>query len=219
MDSSQRIKVLLVHDHGIVRQGLHDLFESQPDMEVLEGGKVGENVVQLVHELKPDIIVIDVNISGSSSFELSQQILNENPNIGIVALPVQLHRHVIEQAIRAGISGFVSLECSFDKLAHAVRAVHKNRTYTCPRIRDILANGYISQMQADDQSESLALTEREYEIIQLLSQGMTCKQIALHMDVSSKTVDAGRRKIMYKLSINSMADLVKYAIHTGIISI
>ena len=219
MDSSQKIKVLLVHDHGIVRQGLHELFESQPDMEVLDVVKVGENVVQLTHELKPDVIVIDVNMSETNSIELSQQILNEKPNIGIVALPLQLHMHVLEQAIRTGISGFVSLECSFDELAHAVRAVNKNQTYMCPKIRDILANGYVSHMQAEDQSESLELTEREYEIIRLLSQGMTCKQIALRMDLSSKTVDASRRKIMYKLSINSMADLVKYAIRTGITSI
>ncbi|MHC4244926.1 MAG: LuxR C-terminal-related transcriptional regulator [Planctomycetota bacterium] len=219
MDNGQRIKLLLVHDLGIVRQGLRELFESQPDIEVLDGVKVGKDVVQLAHELKPDVMVIDVNVSETNSIELSQQILNENPNLGIVALPVQLHMYVLEQAIRAGISGFVSLECSFDKLANAVRAVNKNLTYMCSKIRDIVTDGYICQMQADKQSESLALTEREYEITQLLSQGMTCKKVALHLDISSKTVDASRRKIMYKLRIDSMADLVKYAIRTGITSI
>ncbi len=216
MGSNGRIKVLLIDDHRIVCEGLHLLFESQPDMEVLGGAEVGKTIVQLAHELEPDVIVIDINMHETDNIELSRRVLNENPGVRIVALPAQLHMHVLEQAIRAGISGFVLKECGFDELARAVRAVYENRTHMCPKIKDIIANGYLSQMQADDKPGSSALTEKEYEIIRLLSLGMTSKEIALRVDISPKTVDACRRKIMYKLRINSMAELVKHAIRMGI---
>ena len=219
MDNGGRIKVLLVHDHEILREGLHMLFKSQPDMEVLDGTEVGETVVQFTYELEPDVIVIDVNMAETDGIEFSRRISNENPNVGIVALTAQLHVHILEQAIRAGIAGFILMECGFDELARAVRAVYENRTYMCSKIRDILANGYLSQIQAYDQPESSALTEREYEIIRLLSMGMTSKEIALRMEISPKTVDACRRQIMDKLEINSIAELIKHAIREGITSV
>ena len=211
--------MLLIVDHRIVREGLRLLFESQSDMEVLDGAEIGTAVVQLARELEPDVIVIDINMRETDNIELSQRVLNEKPGIRIVALPAQLHMHVLEQAIKAGISGFVLKECCIDELARAVRAVYENQTYMCPRIKDILANGYLSRMQADNRPESSELIEREYEIIRLLSLGLTSKEIALRMDISPKTVDASRRQIMYKLRINSMAELVKHAIRMGITSI
>jgi len=219
MDKGGRIKVLLVHDYEIMREGLHMLFKSQPDMEVLDGAVVGETAVQFTYELEPDVIVIDANMAETDGIELSRLILSENPNVGIVALAAQLHVHVIEQAIRVGIAGFVLMECGFDELARTVRAVYENRTYMCSKIRDILANGYLNQIQAYDKPESSALTEKEYEIIRLLSMGMTSKEIAIRMEISSKTVDAYRRQIMDKLEINSMAELIKHAIREGITSV
>jgi DNA-binding NarL/FixJ family response regulator len=219
MSDSQKIKVLLVHDQIIILQGLQVLFENQPDIEVIEQLKTRDDVYQLTHKLKPDVIITDINTSETNSVALFKQILNEKPNIRIIALPTQLHLHVLEQAIKAGISGFVSLDCSFDEFADAVRAVYKNQRYTCPKIKDILANSYVNYMHTNRQSQSLSLTDREFEIIRLLSMGLTCKKIATNMKVSTKTVDAGRRQIMRKLNLNNMAELVKHAVRTGITSI
>jgi DNA-binding NarL/FixJ family response regulator len=219
MNNSKRIKVLLANGHEIMREGLHMLFESQPDMEVLGGTGVGESVMQFTCELEPDVVVIDADMPETDSIELSRQILNEKPNVRIIALAVQLHAYVLKQAIKAGIAGFVLMESGFDELARAVRAVYEKRTYMCSEIKDVLANGYFSQIQGHEQSESSELTEREYEIIRLLSIGMTSKGIALRMDISSKTVDACRREIMHKLRIDSIAELVKHSIRAGITSI
>ena len=219
MGSNNRIKILLVNDHKIIREGLRLLFECQSDMQVLDGDEDGKSVVQLSNELEPDVIIIDVNMSGTDNIELSRQILNENPGIRIIAHPDRIHMHLLSQAIKAGISGFVLKECSFEELAHAVRTVHENGTYMCPQIKDILAEGYLSQVQLDRQGESSVLTEREYEIIRLLSLGMTSKEIALRMELSPKTVDAYRRQIMEKLEINSIAELLKFAIRSGIASV
>ena len=219
MHRNNRIKILLVNDYKIVREGLRLLFESHSDMEVLDGEEDGKSVVQLSDEHEPDVIVIDINMSGTDNIELSRRILNENPSIRIIAHSDRIHMFLLSQAIKAGITGFVLKECSFNELVHAVRTVYEDGTYMCPQIKDILANGYLSQVRSDCPGESSALSEREYEIIRLLSLGMTSKEIALRMEISPKTVDAYRRQIMDKLDINSIAELIKHAIREGITSV
>ncbi len=219
MPSNEIIKLLVVDVHRMVCEGLHRLFGSQPNIELLDGDETGRNVLQLARESEPDVIVIDVNMSDTDNIELAKRILSENPSIRIVALPAHLHMHTLEEAVKAGISGFVLKECDFDELACAVRTVYEKKTYMCSRIKEILANGYLSQMHAGGRAKSSSLTPEEYEIIRLLSLGMTSKETALRMDISNKTVDSHRREIMHKLRINSMAELVKHAIRTGITSL
>lgn len=219
MNSRKKIKILLVHGHIIVRQGLCELFTNQSDVEVVGEVDVGENVVQATDMLKPDVIVIDINMPKINVTALTCQIIDRNPRIRFVALITNPHIHIIEHAIKAGFSGFISLNCGFNELVDAVRMVNKNGRYSCPQIRDILAKSYINRMHSDSEPESLSLTDREYEIIRFLSMGMTSRKIATKMKVSFKTIDAGRRQIMRKLNIDSMAGLIKHAIRTGITSI
>jgi len=219
MGTKGRIRILLADDRKIMRDGLALLFESQPDMEMLDGVEVGENTARLARELEPDVIVIDFNMSATDGISLCRHIMTENPDVRIVALPARLHLYVLEQAIRAGISGFVLTECGFDELAQAVRTVCQNGTYMCSRTRDVIAGSYWNQSQVGSQPECSALTDRDYEIVRLLSLGMTSKEIALRLGLSPKTVDADRRAIMNKLKIGSMAELVKHAIRVGIASV
>jgi len=216
---NNRIKILLANDHKIVREGLRLLFASHSDMEVLDGEEDSKSVMQLSDELEPDVIVIDINMSGTDNIELSRRILKENPSIRIIVHPERVHMFFLSQAIKAGIAGFVLKECSFNELVHAVRTVYEDGMYMCPQIKDVLTNGYLDQVRSDCQGESSALSEREYEIIRLLSLGMTSKEIALRMEISPKTVDACRRQIMDKLDINSIAELIKHAIREGITSV
>jgi DNA-binding NarL/FixJ family response regulator len=217
-DINGKIKVLLVHDHEILREGLHLLFKSQSDIKVLDEDD-GKSVTQLIRELGPDVIVIDINTLGTDKLELSRQISKENPDVRIVAHPERMHMYLLDQAIKAGITGFVLKECSFDELVCAIRTVYAKKTYMCPQIKDILANNYLNQVHLDCHEESSALTGKEYEIIRLLSLGMASKEIAMSMGLSPKTVDAYRRNIMYKLRISNMAELIKHAIREGITSI
>lgn len=219
MNRSDKIKILLANDHKIIREGLSSLFMSRSDMEVLDIEENGKSVLQLSNELEPDVIIIDINTSGTDNIGLSRQILDDNSNVRIVAHSDRIHLFLLSQAIKAGITGFVLKECSFKILVRAIRTVYENGTYMCPQIKDVLANGYLSQMRSDCQGQSQSLTEREYEIIRLISLGMTSKEIALRVDISPKTVDASRRNIMDKLRINSMAELIKHAIREGITSI
>jgi len=219
MYSNNNIRVLLAYDNTIIREGLRALFENEPDMEIFDTADGNGILAQLACELDPDVVVMDFNMPGTNNIQLCRQILQNNSNITIVALIGHTHGHVLDEALKAGISGFVMMESSFDELTAAVRAVHEEKTYMCPETKNLLAAGYMSRIQAEEQGTSSELTERECEIIRLLSLGMTSKEIAMQMEVSSKTVDAGRRKIMDKLGIDSIAELVKHAIRVGLATV
>jgi len=219
MGVGRKIKVLLADDHRAMCEGLCLLFQREADIEVLDGDAPCKSIVDLARELSPDVIVIDVNTSQTDNIELSRRILRDNAQVKIIVLPARLHVHVLEEAIRAGVSGFVLKECDFAELVRAVRAVHNNKTYMCSGIRDILANTYLSRVRSGDNGDSPALVEREYEVLRLLSLGMSSKEIGARLSISPKTVDACRRGVMNKLKIESIAELVKYAIRLGITSI
>jgi two-component system response regulator NreC len=218
MVSENRIKLLLANDHKIIREGLCSLFKNHSDIEVLDM-EDDKSVERQCIELEPSVVVIDINSLNYDNIGLARRILNENPCIRIIAHAERIHMFLLNRAIKTGITGFVLKECGFNVLIDAVRTVYESGTYMCPEIKDMLANGYLNQALPDSQGESSALTEREYEIIRLLSLGMTSKEIALRLDISSKTVDACRRNIMYKLKIDSMAELIKHAIREGIASV
>lgn len=218
MGRNGRIKVLLAHDHKIIREGLHSLFQNHPDMEVVNK-EDSKSVERQCIELEPHVVVIDINSRRTDNIGLARRILNENPCIRIIAHAERIHMFLLNRAIKTGITGFVLKECGFNVFIDAIRTVYESGTYMCPKIKDMLANGYLNQALPGNNGESSGLTERDYEIIRLLSLGMTSKEIALRLDISSKTVDACRRNIMYKLRINSMAELIKHAIREGIASV
>ncbi|MBN2137939.1 MAG: response regulator transcription factor [Sedimentisphaerales bacterium] len=219
MNITEKISILLVDDHRVMSQGLRLLFRREPCIEVVNGECHGTDAAQLVREHEPNVAIIDVNRPDTDNIELSRELLSEKPDIKIVLLPTQLHAHVLEQAIRYGVMGFILKECNFAELLNAVKSVHRGNIYMCSKIKDILANGYLDRAQAASMGNSSALTEREYEIIRYMSLGRSSKEIAGKLNISSKTVDACRRKIMTKLEIDSVAELVKYAIRSGITSI
>jgi two-component system response regulator NreC len=218
MDQDNTIKVLLANDHKIIREGLCSLFRIHSDIKALDI-EDNNSVEQQCIELEPHVVVIDINSLKTDNIGLARRILNENPGIRIIAHAERIHMFLLSRAIKTGITGFVLKECGFNVFIDAVRTVSESGTYMCPKIKDILANGYLNQALPDSRGESSELTERDYEIIRLLSLGMTSKEIALRLDISSKTVDACRRNIMYKLRINSMAELIKHAIREGIASV
>ena len=218
MYRDNRIKVLLANDLKIIRECLLVLFQSKTDINVFEKEN-GKSVLELVEEYCPDIVIIDIVMSEEDSIELSRQILSVNQNTRILAHVERIHLHLINQAIKAGITGFVLKECGFDTLFKAVQALYNNDTYMCPKIKDILARSYFNKIQLDNPYDTDLLNDKDYELIRLLSQGMTTKEIALQMERSSKTVDAHRRRIMEKLNLDNFAELIKHAIRIGLISV
>jgi len=212
------IKVLIVDDHKIMREGLRSLLEKQPEVEVVAEVESAQAAMKLVEETVPDLAIIDVVMPGLNGIETTRRILNKVPNIKVIALSMYSDKRFVMEMLRAGASGYLLKDCAFEELEGAIKAVIENRTYITPRIVDIIVKDYFSQVDKPTSSALAALTSRQYEVLQLLAEGKTTREIAKQMSLSVKTIESHRQQIINKLNIRSIAGLTKYAIREGLIS-
>jgi DNA-binding NarL/FixJ family response regulator len=210
------MKVLIADDHGIMRQGLRVLIESEPDMEVIGEAEDGIKAVELAKELSPDVMLMDISMPNLNGVEAAHQIIKDRPQVRIIALSVHYDKHFVTEMLKAGASGYVLKSSLFDEVLWAIHAVGAGGHYLSTKITDVVLEDYVQYVTAKDQSSEGHLTERERQVVQLLAEGKSTKQIALSLHVSPKTVDSNRRQIMNKLGIFSVAELTKYAIREGL---
>ena len=215
MESEKNITIILADDHEIMREGLRTLIERESGMEVIAEASTGNEVAGLAEKYAPDVIVMDVNMPLMDGVEASRRILDRNPNIKILVLSAVLTRHIVDQAIAAGVLGLMMKESAFSELCDAVFAVNEGERYFCSRIMHVVANSYVGRL-CHTEEECGLLTKRESEVVRQFSNGKSSKEIALAIDMSGKTIDAYRRRIMEKLRLNSTAELVKYALRSGL---
>ena len=213
------LKVILAEDHNIVRESLRHLLNKEPNIEVVGEAKDGRDAVRMCEELSPDLIIIDVLMPGLNGIEATRQIITKNPKIKVIALSMYSDKRFILSMMRAGASGYLIKECAFDELVQAVWTVSKNRTFFSPNVRDTVIEDYISRLQKDKMVDSSILTAREREVLQLLAEGKNMREIASILNISVKTVETHRRKIMDELDIHTIAGITKYAIREGLSSL
>jgi DNA-binding NarL/FixJ family response regulator len=213
------IKVLLVDDHAIIREGLRSLLEKQPEMEVIADTDDGRKARELVRELSPNIVIMDITMPGLNGIEATRQITAEFPDVKVIALSIHSKRRYVADMLSAGATGYILKECLFDELVAAIKAVAAGGRYLSPRITDVVVSDYVKRLSASDDSPFEALKAREREVLQLIAEGKSTKQIALELHVSTKTIEANRRQIMDKLNIHSIAELTKYAVREGLTTI
>ena len=213
------IKVLLVDDHAIIREGLRSLLEKQPGMEVIADTDDGRKARELVRELSPNIIIMDITMPGLNGIEATRQITAEFPDVKVIALSIHSKRRYVADMLSAGATGYILKECLFDELVAAIKAVAADGRYLSPRITDVVVSDYVKRLSASDDSPFEALKARQREVLQLIAEGKSTKQIALELHVSTKTIEADRRQIMDKLDIHSIAELTKYAVREGLTTI
>jgi len=210
------IKVLLVDDHAIIREGLRSLLEKEPHMEVVADTDDGRKARDLVRNLSPDVVVMDITMPGLNGIEATSQITAESPNVKVIALSIHSKRRYVADMLSAGAAGYILKECLFDELVKAIQAVAAGGQYLSPRITDVVVSDYVKRLSAASDSPMVTLTSREREVLQLVAEGRPTKQIALELHVSPKTIEANRRQIMHKLNRHSVAELTKYAIREGL---
>lgn len=213
------MKILIVGDQGIMRQGLRSLIEKQDDMEVVGEAEDGLTAAQLTTELLPDVIIMDITTPDLNTIKATRLILRQIPNVRIIALSMCSNKHLVIEMLKAGALGYVLKSYLFDELIKALHVVAANGHYLSPQITNVLVEDYTNHSSTAETGTSSRLTGRECQILQLLADGKTIKQIALHLNISPKTADANRRQIMNKLGIFSIAELTKYAIHKGLTSV
>ena len=212
------MRIVIADDQGMVRQGLKALIEKQNEMEVVGEAQDGWEVVKLAGELMPDAIIMDISMPNLNGVEATRQILKENPDIKIIALSMYPHKKYVTEMLKAGASGYVLKSYLFDELVKALHAAAAGEHYLSPQITDVLVDEYVSKLSANEESGLNKLTPRERQVLQLIAEGLSTKQVGLRLNISPKTADANRREIMKTLDIHSIAELTKFAIREGLTS-
>jgi DNA-binding NarL/FixJ family response regulator len=213
------IRILLADDHKITRQGLRSLLEKQQDMEVVGEAEDGRTTVSLVRELSPSVVIMDVTMPDLNGVEATRQIVGQSPDVKIIALSMHSDTLFVTEMLRSGASGYLLKDCAFEELARAIHAVVAGKTYLSPSVSGVVVDDYLHRLSKADFSDSQVLTDREREVLQLLAEGKSTKQIALKLHISVKTVETHRRQMMNKLDIHTVAELTKYAIRKGLTSL
>lgn len=213
------IRVLLADDHKIVRDGLRTLLEKHADIVVLGEAEDGREALQLTKKLSPDVVVMDIAMPDLNGIEATRQILSEYPGIRVVALSMHSDKRFVSEMLKAGASAYLLKDCAFEELITAIRTVIKGKIYLSPGIAGVVIEDYVSTDRKSESSVFSLLSDREREVLQLMAEGKSTKEVAAQLNVSIKTVETHRTNIMTKLDIHSIAELTKYAIREGLTSL
>jgi two-component system response regulator NreC len=213
------VRIILAEDHRITREGLVNLLKERSDMEVVGEAENGREAVRLASELSPDLVIMDVTMPDLNGIDATRIITSGSNNTKVIALSMYSDKQFVQGMIQAGASGYLLKDCAFEELVSAIQAVIQGDTYLSPGIAGIVVRDYLNKLTTDRSSADTVLTSREREVLQLIAEGNSTKEIAARLSVSVKTVETHRRQIMEKLGIFSIAELTKYAIREGLTSL
>ncbi len=216
---TKKIRILLADDHNIMRRGLRLLLERQPGFEVVGDVADGRQAVERAEATKPDVVVLDIAMPNLSGIEAAQRISASLPHAAIIILSMHADEGYVLRALKAGARGYVLKDSAENDLIETIKAVSDGKAFFSPEISRILVEDYVREMRkrgADDSYE--LLTSREREILQMLAEGKSNKDIATVLNLSLYTVETHRRNLQDKLNLHSIAELILYAVRKGIIS-
>lgn len=213
------LRILLADDHAVVRKGLRYLLEGQANHTVVGEAADGREAVRLCAELKPDVAVIDVAMPGLNGIDAAAQIVKANPSIAVVILSMHSDESYILRALSAGARGYLLKDSAEEDLLRAVETVADGRPFFSPAIAQAILEDYMRQMQMRGVQDSYdLLTDREKEVLQLLAEGKSNKEVAALLDLSPYTVETHRNRLMQKLNLHNTAELVLYAVRKKLIA-
>ena len=210
------IRIVIADDHKMVREAISSLLRNEIGMEVVGEAEDGRTAVQLARELQPNVIIMEVVLPSLNGIEATRQIVHELPAVKVIALSARSDGRSVREMLKAGASGYVPKDCAFQELVTAIGNVVSNQTYLSSKISGIVVEGYIHRLAEHDDSAYSLLTPREREVLQLIAEGRSTKTIARELFVSTKTIEWHRSQLMHKLGVQSVAELVKYAISEGL---
>ena len=212
------LRVLLVDDHALMREGLRSILEKESDIEVVGEAADGRAALDLAARRSPDVIVMDLGMPNLNGIEATRQLLAANPRRKVIALSTYCDKRYVLAALRAGATGYVVKDEAGGELLRAIRAVSRAEVYLCPKVAGTVVEAYAGRIGVAGARASSVLGGREREVLQLIAEGKTSKEIASSLHIAVSTVDAHRRNIMRKLGLHSVAALTKYAIREGLTS-
>lgn len=213
------IRVILVDDHDMVRQGLRLLLEEDPDVRVVGDVADGEEALRLVERIKPDVLVVDLMLPGLSGLNVTREVKHRFPMVRVIVLSMYSNVPHVAEALRCGAKAYVVKESGIRELVTAVHEVALGRQYWSPQLDREAVEAYVQRLTDMPADPFDALTQREHEVLVLVAQGHTSAEIAERWVVSPRTVEAHRAHMMKKLGFTSQADVVRFAVRRGLLSI
>lgn len=220
------LRILIADDHELARRGIRALLESHPGWEVCGEAKDGRETVELAASMKPDLVLLDIGMPNLNGLEAARQILTSSPEVAILILTMHDSDAVVREVLRAGARGYLLKSDAGRDLVAAVEALQLQRTFFTTRVSQMVLDGYLDRqtrnvgaISKDDDRAGDALTSREREVIQLLAEGKTSKEVAVTLNLSVKTAETHRTNLMRKLGLHSVADLTRYAVRNGIVQV
>lgn len=216
---SRTIRILLADDHTVLRTGLRLLLEREPGFEVVAEAKDGRETVGLAQKLKPDVVLLDIAMPNLNGIEAARQIAAARPETAIVILSMHADEGYLLRALKAGAKGYLLKDSDEDDLIHAIHAVYEGKAFFSPAISKLMMEDYIRQMSQQNSEDSYELlTGREREVLQMVAEGKTNKDIANTLNLSPHTIDSHRKAILQKLNLHSLPEVMLYAVRKGIIA-
>ena len=213
------IRILLADDHTLVRAGIRSLLEQAPNVEVVAEANDGRDALRLIHEHQPDIVFMDVTMQGLNGLDATAQITKTCPGVQVIMLSMHKNEEYVSQALRVGAAGYLLKDAATTELELAVQAVARGETYLSPAVSKHVVDRYLQRVNNTTERASgpTRLTVRQREILQLIAEGHTTKQIAGLLHLSTKTVETHRSQLMDRLGIRHIAGLVRYAVRVGLV--
>lgn len=212
-----KYKIYLVDDHSILREGLKHILSTRDDLEVIGEAGDGRKALEEIDKLNPDLVLLDISLPSMSGVEIARDLRKYSPEVSILILSRHDNEEYVEQLLKTGINGYVLKDDAGEDLLRAVDAIRKGETYLSSRITSKLMAGFSHKKEDGHQSIFQTLTPREREVLQLIAEGLSTEQIAAQLRISPRTAKVHRQNIMKKLDLHKVADLVKYAIRSGLV--
>jgi DNA-binding NarL/FixJ family response regulator len=217
------IRILLADDHVLIRRGMRAWLQSMPQVEVVGEASDGREALHLIAKVQPDVVLMDIGMPSLNGLEVTLQVTKEFPQVRVLILSMHANEEYVVQALRAGASGYMLKDAEPEELEVALKAVSRGKTYLSPTVSQGVIGDYLRRIGASTKDTPQGvdvpslLTARQREVLQLIAEGQTTKQIAALLYISEKTVESHRLRLMRQLDIHDIAGLVRYAIRTGLV--
>ncbi len=219
MEGNRKLRILIADDHKIVREGLRMILQRENDMDVVAEADTGLEALSLAEKLLPDLALIDVSMPEMNGIETTQRLLEKLPQTFVLILSMCAEKEFVVEALSAGAKGYLLKDCAATDLVVAIRNVAAGEIYLSQKVAALIVKEYIQRPAEPCPQTAPVLSPREKEVLQMIADGKNTKEIAFSLNVSVKTVETYRQHVMKKLNLFSVADLVKYAIREGLISV
>lgn len=210
------VRIVIADDHSILREGLKALIAKETGLEIVAEADTGMNALKRVREFSPDVVIMDVAMPELNGIEATRQMVTDFPEIKVIALSMHSDRRFVIEMLRAGAHGFVLKHAAFEELIQAIHSVVVGNSFLSSSIVDVVVRDYVKKLGGTDSPAYNQLTIRERQVLQMLAEGRSTKEIAFSLNVSVKTIETHRSNIRDKLGIDSLAELTKFAIREGL---